>query len=117
MSNEQPAPVQARSVRQPAGPQGGHPAGAGRHARRHRARRGRLPRGFYEEAQPAATAAPVIPAAQFDDGQARFFTYDASSGETVRFFVMKSGDGVIRAHSRYVWCPGGQPAGRRGLSC
>jgi uncharacterized membrane protein len=78
--------------------------------------------GFHEEAQPAATAAPVahstaaapplvrasaatpvdrpdvvIPAAQFDDGQARFFTYDASSGETVRFFVMKSGDGVIRA--------------------
>jgi uncharacterized membrane protein len=78
--------------------------------------------GFYEEAQPAASAAPVahstaaappllragaaapvdrpdvvIPAAQFDDGQARFFTYDASSGETVRFFVMKSGDGVIRA--------------------
>jgi uncharacterized membrane protein len=78
--------------------------------------------GFYEEAQPAATAAPVahstagappllrasgavavdrpdvvIPAAQFDDGQARFFTYDTSNGETVRFFVMKSGDGVIRA--------------------
>jgi uncharacterized membrane protein len=78
--------------------------------------------GFYEEAQPAATAAPVahstaaappllragaavavdrpdvvIPAAQFDDGQARFFTYDAGSGTTVRFFVMKSGDGVIRA--------------------
>lgn len=78
--------------------------------------------GFYEEAPPTATAAPiahstaaapplvrasaaapvdrpdvVIPAAQFDDGQARFFTYDAASGKTVRFFVMKSGDGVIRA--------------------
>jgi uncharacterized membrane protein len=78
--------------------------------------------GFYEEVAPAATAAPlahstgeapplmraggpassdrpdvVIPAAQFDDGQARFFTYEAANGTTVRFFVMRSGDGVVRA--------------------
>jgi uncharacterized membrane protein len=78
--------------------------------------------GFYEEVAPAATAAPlahstaeappllraggpavsdrpdvVLAAAQFDDGQARFFTFEAAAGQTVRFFVMKSGDGVIRA--------------------
>lgn len=80
--------------------------------------------GFYEPPPPAASAvvvtpavaetppralrdgrqAPaavrsdvVIPAAQFDGGMARFFTYDAEGGETVRFFVMKSSDGVIRA--------------------
>lgn len=77
---------------------------------------------YNEEAAPTATAAPlahsaaeapllvrsprptapvgrpdvVIPAAQFDDGSARFFTYESAGGETVRFFVMKSTDGVIR---------------------
>lgn len=39
----------------------------------------------------------TMPAAQFDDGVARFFTYRSASGSTVRFFVMKSADGVIRA--------------------
>lgn len=39
----------------------------------------------------------VLDAAQFDDGQARFFTYAASAGREVRFFVMKSADGVVRA--------------------
>ncbi|MDA3809474.1 MAG: DUF2318 domain-containing protein [Spirochaetaceae bacterium] len=32
----------------------------------------------------------------FDDGQARYFTYDAS-GKTVNFFVLKSSDNVLRA--------------------
>lgn len=36
-------------------------------------------------------------AAQFDDGVARFFTHTAPGGRQVKFFVMKSSDGVIRA--------------------
>jgi hypothetical protein len=31
------------------------------------------------------------------DGQARFYRYATSSGREVRFFVMKSSDGVVRA--------------------
>jgi len=36
-------------------------------------------------------------AAQFDDGQARFFEYVGAAGRQIRFFVLRSGDGVIRA--------------------
>ena len=35
--------------------------------------------------------------AKFDDGKARHFTYKAPGGIIVRFFVLKSSDGVIRA--------------------
>ena len=49
----------------------------------------------------SATAADVaevaIAATQFDDGQARHFEFDAPDGLKVRFFVVKSSDGVIRA--------------------
>jgi uncharacterized membrane protein len=37
-----------------------------------------------------------IPVSQIDDGKAHFFSYQAG-GNTVRFFVLQSGDGVIRA--------------------
>jgi uncharacterized membrane protein len=45
----------------------------------------------------AAGVDVVLDAAQFDDGQARFFHYTTASGGHVRFFVMKSSDGVVRA--------------------
>lgn len=51
---------------------------------------------------PAASAAVahgdvVLDAAEFADGQARFYRYTTARGQEVRFFVMKSRDGVIRA--------------------
>jgi uncharacterized membrane protein len=53
-------------------------------------------------ATPAGEAGPagadvVLPASTFDDGQARFYRYTTAAGREVRFFVMKSADGVIRA--------------------
>ena len=38
-----------------------------------------------------------IPFADVSDGNARFYEYRAASGKTVRFFVIKSSDGVYRA--------------------
>ena len=38
-----------------------------------------------------------IPIADVNDGKAKFFDYTASDGRTVRFFVIKSSDGVYRA--------------------
>jgi uncharacterized membrane protein len=35
--------------------------------------------------------------ATFTDGQARFYKYVTAAGQDIRFFVMKSADGVIRA--------------------
>ena len=54
------------------------------------------------EAGAAATAVVAgavvrLDAAQFDDGQARFFTYTTAAKQTLKFFVLKSADGVIRA--------------------
>lgn len=48
------------------------------------------------EAAPAG-ADVVLPASTFDDGQARFYRYATAAGREIRFFVMKSADGVIRA--------------------
>ncbi len=46
----------------------------------------------------AAAGADVrLDAAQFDDGKARFFTYTTAAKQTLKFFVLKSADGVIRA--------------------
>lgn len=52
----------------------------------------------------AAAAAPssqgqavTLDAAQFEDGKARHFCYQIPGGVTVRYFVVKSSDGVIRA--------------------
>ncbi len=39
----------------------------------------------------------TLPAAQFDDGKARFYRYVTAAGREIRFFVMKSSDGVVRA--------------------
>lgn len=38
-----------------------------------------------------------LPASLFDDGKARHFEYQAADGITVRYFVIKSSDGIIRA--------------------
>jgi uncharacterized membrane protein len=38
-----------------------------------------------------------LPVATFADGRARFYRYATSAGREVRFFVMKSSDGVLRA--------------------
>jgi uncharacterized membrane protein len=53
--------------------------------------------------QPASAAAPgagsdvALPVADFADGQAKFYRYTTPEGRDVRFFVMRSADGVIRA--------------------
>ena len=53
---------------------------------------------------PAATAVAAgsdktvsFPVSLFDDGRARYFKFDSPSGMQVRYFIMKSSDGVIRA--------------------
>ena len=38
-----------------------------------------------------------LPASLFDDGNARFYRYTSAIGREIRFFVLKSSDGVIRA--------------------
>lgn len=38
-----------------------------------------------------------FPVSIFEDGRARYFKYDASNGLQVRYFIMKSSDGIIRA--------------------
>lgn len=45
----------------------------------------------------AAGADITLPVATFADGQARFYKYVTAAGQDIRFFVMKSADGVIRA--------------------
>jgi uncharacterized membrane protein len=48
--------------------------------------------------QPEVTATEVsFPAQAFSDGQAKYFQYPAGNGITVRFFVLRSSDGIIRA--------------------
>lgn len=39
----------------------------------------------------------TLPVATFADGAARFYRYTTTAGREVRFFVMKSSDGVVRA--------------------
>jgi len=38
-----------------------------------------------------------IPVSKVDDGIAHFYTYESTAGKTIRFFVLKSSDGVIWA--------------------
>jgi hypothetical protein len=59
-----------------------------------------LPQGFGS----AAWAAPntqsttvTYPASTFSNGKARFYTYKTEDGATIRYFLLKSSDGVIRA--------------------
>jgi uncharacterized membrane protein len=48
--------------------------------------------------QPEVTATEVsFPVQAFADGQAQYFQYPTGNGITVRFFILKSSDGVIRA--------------------
>jgi uncharacterized membrane protein len=45
-----------------------------------------------------ASASEVsYPVALFDDGQAHFFEYKTTEGMNIRYFILKSSDGVIRA--------------------
>ncbi len=39
----------------------------------------------------------AFPEAMFDDGEAKFFSRETDDGITIRYFVMKSSDGVVRA--------------------
>ena len=39
----------------------------------------------------------VYPVNYFDDGQAHFYSYETEDGITIRYFILKSSDGVIRA--------------------
>lgn len=39
----------------------------------------------------------TLPVATFSDGQARFYRYTTAGGREVRFFVMRSSDGQVRA--------------------
>ncbi|HSH69420.1 MAG TPA: DUF2318 domain-containing protein [Deferrisomatales bacterium] len=50
---------------------------------------------FQPEAAQAADL--TYPVAEFDDGTARFFGHQTADGVQVRFFVLKSSDGVIRS--------------------
>ena len=48
--------------------------------------------------QPEVSATEVsFPVQAFADGQAKYFQYPAGNGITIRFFILKSSDGVIRA--------------------
>ena len=38
-----------------------------------------------------------LAASQFTDGKARFYRYATAAGREIRFFVLKSSDGVVRA--------------------
>ena len=38
-----------------------------------------------------------VPAATFDDGAAHFYRFTSATGREIRFFVMKSKDGTVRA--------------------
>ncbi len=45
----------------------------------------------------AAGTDVALPVATFSDGKARFYRYVTTSGREVKFFVMRSSDGVVRA--------------------
>jgi len=48
--------------------------------------------------QPEVSATEVsFPLQAFADGQAQYFQYPTSNGVTVRFFILRSSDGVVRA--------------------
>ncbi len=45
----------------------------------------------------AAASAVTYPVTTFADGKAHQFKYKTSDGQTIRYFVLKSSDGVVRA--------------------
>jgi uncharacterized membrane protein len=56
---------------------------------------------FLSEVEGAAAANPaaevVYPVNDFQNGNARFYSYPAGNGVTIKYFILKSSDGVIRA--------------------
>ena len=52
--------------------------------------------GGQKIAQPTADGLVTYPVEMFDDGQARHFDFNAGK-HTIRYFIIKSSDGVIRA--------------------
>mgnify|MGYP001163222009 FL=1 len=56
---------------------------------------------FLSEVKGAAAANPAVevvyPVKDFQNGDARFYSYPAGNGGTVKYFILKSSDGVIRA--------------------
>lgn len=58
---------------------------------------GRFAAGATGSSAPALSGDVRLDAAQFQDGQARFYRYAAEDGREIRFFVLRSSDGVIRA--------------------
>jgi uncharacterized membrane protein len=51
-----------------------------------------------EDAAAANPAAEIVyPVKDFQNGNARFYSYPAGNGVTIKYFVLKSSDGVIRA--------------------
>lgn len=56
---------------------------------------------FLSEVIGAAAANPaaevVYPVKDFQNGDARFYSYPAGNGVTIKYFLLKSSDGVIRA--------------------
>ena len=64
-----------------------------------------------EEAQDQARSSMItFPVAEFADGQAKYYEVDTGQGIKVRFFILKSSDGVIRA--AFDACDVCWPAGR-----
>jgi uncharacterized membrane protein len=54
-------------------------------------------RGGADTLAAASGADLVVAESAFTDGRARFYSYTTGVGQTIRFFVMKSADGVVRA--------------------
>lgn len=53
--------------------------------------------GVQETAAANPAAEIVYPVKNFQNGEARFYSYPAVNGITIKYFVLKSADGVIRA--------------------
>ena len=49
------------------------------------------------ETPPSSPSEFSFPISQFADGKARHYTYSAPKGITIKYFIIKSSDGVIRA--------------------
>ncbi len=48
-------------------------------------------------ASPGEAQAMTFPLSTFDDGKAKYYSYKAPSGKDIKFFVLRSSDGVVRA--------------------
>jgi uncharacterized membrane protein len=54
-------------------------------------------RGRPSSAAPVGAGDVALPVSAFADGQAKFYRYTTAQGRELRFFVMRSADGVVRA--------------------